>query len=315
MIFERNKTCFLKLMAVVLISCLGAQIALAQKNAKIFVIKSNNISSYNKAFDGFKQSVPSDWSIVEYDLMGTFKNNDELVSMLDEAKPDMVVAIGAKALTAVTQSKTSLPIVFCAAINITKDDLPNCNITGVSLIVSPKEQFDTLTSISPNIKNVGVLLRAKNSACLLKELTDAASMRKINIIPVPLENAKEIPVQLRSTIDKIDVLWMLDDAYIHTKETLEFVISTTIENNVPFMATSEVFVEEGATLALSPSFFDNGKQTAKLVQKILRQNLQPRDIPISYHENPDLVLNLKIVKKIGLELPPELASRAKIVYK
>ncbi len=108
---------------------------------------------------------------------------------------------------------------------------------------------------------------------------------------------------------------MLDDAYIHTKETLEFVISTTIENNVPFMATSEVFVEEGATLALSPSFFDNGKQAAKLVQKILNQNLQPRDIPISYHENPDLVLNLKIVKKIGLELPPELINRAKIVYK
>ena len=238
-----------------------------------------------------------------------------MVASLNETKPDLVLAIGAKALAAITQSKISLPVVFCAAINITKDDLPNSNITGVSLTVSPQEQIKILTTASPNIKTIGVLLREKNSAGLLKELTHFTNGQQINIVPVPLASEKEIPIQLRSVIDKIDALWMLDDAYIHSKETLEFVVGTTIENNTPFMATSEVFVEVGATMALSPSFFDNGKQTAKLVQKILDQNLQPRDIPISYHENPDLVLNLKIANKIGLDIPLELTNRAKIVYK
>ncbi len=302
-------------MAVALATCLAGQTALAQKETKIFVVKSNNISSYNKAFEGFKQSSSPEWRVLEYDLAGTFKNNDEMVSAINNTRPDLILAIGAKALTAVTQSKISLPVVFCAAINITKDDLPNCNITGVSLTVSPREQLEILTSISPKIKTIGVLLREKNSTDMLKELANFVDLQQINIVPVPLGSEKEVPVQLRSVIDKIDALWMLDDAYIHSEETLEFVIGTAIENDMPFMAISEVFVEEGAIAALSPSFFDNGKQAAKLVQKILDQNLMPRNIPISYHESPDLVLNLKIANKIGLDVPPELTNRAKIVYK
>lgn len=315
MSFERIKTCLFRLTAAALLVCLWGQTALAQKETKIFVVKSKSISSYNKAFEGFKQSSASDWQVVEYDLVGTFKNSSEMVSAVNEAKPDLVLAIGAKALTAVTQAQISLPVVFCAAINVTKDDLANSNITGVSLTVSPREQLEVLTSMSPKIKTIGVLLREKNSTHLLKEVVNSIDRQKINVIPVPLESEKDIPVQLRSVIDKIDALWMLDDAYIHSKESLEFVVGTAIENNTPFMATSEVFVEEGATMALSPSFFDNGKQAAKLVKRILEQNLQPKDIPISYHENPDLVLNLKIANKIGFDIPLELTNRAKIVYK
>ncbi len=315
MLLERDKICFLSLVAAVMMTCLTGQTALAQKSVKIFVVKSNNISSYNKAYEGFKKSSSPAWTIAEYDLAGTFQNNDKMVSAISEAKPDLVLAIGAKALTAVTQSKITLPVVFCAAINIAKDDLANSNITGISLTVSPQEQLQILSSLSPKIRTIGIMLREKNASHLLKTVVNSADGKKINIVPVPLGSEKEIPVQLRSVIDKIDALWMLDDAYIHSKETLEFVVGSTIENNIPFMATSEVFVEVGATIALSPSFFDNGRQAANMVQRILDQNLQPRDVPISYHENPDLVLNLKIADKIGLEVPPELTNSAKIVYK
>ena len=313
--FDHIKNLILRLAATAVIICLCAQPAFAKNQAKIFVVKSRDISSYNQALEGFKQLVAPEWSLTEYDLQGTLKNSGEMLTRLNEAAPDLVVAVGAKALTAVTQSKISLPIVFCAAINITKDELANTNVTGISLTVSPKEQLDILTSISPKIKTIGVLLRDKNSENLFKELTAFANKYNLTVIPIAMENEKEIPQKLRSAINKIDALWMLDDAYIHTKETLEFVIGTTLENNMTFMATSEVFVEIGATVSLSPSFFDNGRQTAKLVKKILDQDLTPRDIPISYHENPDLVINLKMAKKIGLDVPLELINKAKVVYK
>ncbi len=77
------------------------------------------------------------------------------------------------------------------------------------------------------------------------------------------------------------------------------------------MAISEVFVREGAMISLSPSYFDNGKQTAKLVRKIFEQNLQPKDIPISYHENPDLVINTDTARKIGVSIPLDILDKAK----
>jgi putative ABC transport system substrate-binding protein len=116
-------------------------------------------------------------------------------------------------------------------------------------------------------------------------------------------------------LDRIDALWMPDDAFIHSKETLEFVILNTLERNLPFMAVSEVFVKEGALVSLSPSFFSNGQQTAEPAKKILAERISPKNIPVSFHNGPELVLNLKVARKIGLAVPPAILDRAKKVYK
>ena len=185
------------------------------------------------------------------------------------------------------------------------------NLTGVSLTVSPEDQFRTLMTLQPKADRIGVLLWKKAAPELLQAATELAQKENVEIIPIELESEKEIPHKLRASINRIDTLWMLDDAYIHSKETLDFVVSTTVKNNVRFMAISEVFVKEGAMISLSPSYFDNGKQTAKLVRKIFEQNLQPKDIPISYHENPDLVINTDTVRKIGVNIPLDMLDKAK----
>jgi len=300
------------LAALLLFACLGGESVFAQ-SANIFVVRSKDITSYNLAVDGFRQGASDDWGIVEYDLKGTLKNADKLAKRLEKEKPDLVVAVGAKATLALTKSRTSYPIVFCMVMNPAACDLQASNATGVSLAISPEEQMDVLTALGPNIKRIGVLLR-KTSQDLLKSVTKPAEKQGIEIIPVEFESEKEIPRKLRPALDKIDALWMLDDAFIHSKETLEFVVLNTLERNIPFMAISEVFVKEGALASLSPSFFSNGQQTAELAKRILTERISPKNIPVSFHKRPDMVLNLKIARKINLVIPPALLDRAKKVY-
>jgi putative ABC transport system substrate-binding protein len=164
------------------------------------------------------------------------------------------------------------------------------------------------------MKKIGVLLCQQGSSELLETITNAAAKYKVTIIPIQIENEKEIPRKLRSSLEEVDALWMLDDAYILSKESLEFTISSSSKCNLPFMAISEVFVKEGALISLSPSSFDNGKQAAQLVRKILKEKTSPRDIPISYHLKPDLVLNLETAKQIGLVIPLELLDKAKKTF-
>ncbi len=312
---DHNKNLFLLLAAIAVVFSLCAMPAFAQKQVKIFVVKSNNITPYNQAVEGFRKQSTTDWVITEYNLRGTLKNSNEMLDKITEAEPDLILAVGAKALAAVTQSKVPQPVLFCASINVTKENFADSNITGVSLTVSPEEQFQAMVSLAPNIKKIGVVLRRENTAVMLKNLPALAKEQNIKLVTLQLENENEIPGRLRTAVGEIDALLMLDDAYIHSKETLEFVIGTTIENDLPFLANSEAFVEAGATFALSPSFFDNGKQTALLTKKILEQNLKPKEVPIRYHENPDLIINLKIAKKISLDIPFELVDKAKRVYK
>ena len=301
------------LAALLVFVCIGGQSAFAQ-STKIFVVKSKDIASYNLALDGFRQGASEDWTIVEYDLKGTLKNADKLAKRLEKEKPDLVVAVGAKATLALTKSRTSYPMVFCMVMNPATCDLQASNATGVSLAISPESQMEILTSLGPKIKRVGVLLRKQTSQDLLKSVTNLAEKRGIKIIPIELESEKEIPRKLRPALDKIDAIWMLDDAFIHSKETLEFVILNTLERNLPFMAISEVFVKEGALASLSPSFFSNGQQTTELAKRILTKKISPKSIPVSFHKRPNLVLNLKIARKIKLVIPPALLDRAKKVY-
>ncbi len=312
--FDHNKNPVLRLIASAVIACLCAQNTLAQNPAKILVVKSKNIASYNQAIDGFKQQSLPEWSLTEYDLAGTSKNSEEMLQKINDTKPDLILAVGAKALVTLSQAKVSKPVVFCMAMKPAAYDLEGINVTGVSLTVSPEEQFKLITSLTPKVEKIGVLLWKKAPPELLNTVMELAQKEQVEIVPIELENEKEIPQKLRAVINRIDTLWMLDDAYIHSKETLDFVVSITVKNNVRFMAISEVFVREGAMMSLSPSYFDNGKQTAKLVRKIIEQNLQPRDIPISFHENPDLVFNQETVRKIGVNIPLAVLDRAKPLH-
>jgi len=304
------------LAAVIFFLCLSGHATSVESSLKIFVVKSNNINSYNAAVDGFIKECDGKETIIEHDLSGSVDSDDidKITKVLTEEKPDLVVAVGAKALSAVTQLKTQCPTIFCMVMNPAVYDLKKFNATGVSLTVSPEEQIKVLTSLSPRIKRIGVLLRKQTSPELLEDVVRLGGRYNVEIIPAEFESEKDIPGKLRTILDKVDALWMLDDSYINSKETLEFVILKSLENNLPLMAISKEFVKEGALISLSPSFFANGQQTAQLAKKILAENVKPKDMPISFHKNFEMVINLKVARKIGLTIPTALLNDAKGTY-
>jgi putative ABC transport system substrate-binding protein len=313
---DQYKGLSVMLAAVTFFLCLSGHAASGESSFKIFVVKSNNISSYNAAVNGFMKEYDGKETIIEHDIGGSVDSDDvdKITKVLTEEKPDLVVAVGAKALSAVTQLKAQCPTIFCMVMNPAVYDLKKFNATGVSLTVSPEEQIKVLTSLSPRIKRIGVLLRKQTSPELLEDVIRLGGKYNAEIIPAEFESEKDVPGKLRTILDKVDALWMLDDSYINSKETLEFVILKSLENNLPFMAISKEFVKEGALISLSPSFFANGQQTAQLAKKILAENVKPKDIPVNFHRNSEMVINLKVARKIGLTIPTALLNDAKGTY-
>jgi putative ABC transport system substrate-binding protein len=301
------------LLAVTFVVCLTAEAFSENKKHKVFVLKSKDISSYNLAVEGFSSYSRKRWDIVEYDLEGELENTPKMLKALDRENPDLVVAVGAKALACLIESKVSRPVVFCMVMNLPEYDFSGLNITGISLEISCDRQFEVLSRLNADIKTVGVLFR-KDSAVVLDSANKAASRFNLQLVPLAIENEKEIPPKIRSALGKVDALCMLDDSFIQSKATLEYVVLKSLENNIPFMAISKVFVKEGALVSLSPSFFSNGQQAAEIAEKILVGQVNPKDIPVGLHNNPDLIINLKIAQKMHLDIPPNLLEKAKHVY-
>jgi len=302
------------LVAVTLIVCLTAEAFPQRKKHKVFVLKSKSIASYNLAVEGFRDYSHRKWNIIEYDLAGDLKNSQKMLEGLNSENPDVVLAVGTKALACVNQLKVSRPVVFCMVMNLPSYDFSGQNVTGVTLAVSSSKKFEVLTEFDPKIKSVGVLLREQSSTTLLAGATEAASKYGLKLIPLQIGSEKQIPPKIRSALGKVDALCMLDDSYIRSEESLKYVVLKSLENDIPFMAISKVFVKEDALVSLSPSFFGNGRQAAGVVEKVLENRMNPKDIPVSCHEKPDLIINLRIAQKIHLDIPPALLEKAKHVF-
>jgi ABC-type uncharacterized transport system, periplasmic component len=123
----------------------------------------------------------------------------------------------------------------------------------------------------------------------------------ISLAKYEVTSSKEISDALENLIGKIDALWLLPDSTVVTRKSFDLIKSTTTENKVPLLCTSDVFVKAGALAAVSSDYNYVGSQAAGLVGKIL-------ELPASSSlgiVNPDhfkLSINTDTAEKLGLEV-------------
>jgi putative ABC transport system substrate-binding protein len=82
------------------------------------------------------------------------------------------------------------------------------------------------------------------------------------------------------------------------------------EHHLPVAGHRKEWVEQGALFSYAENIREVGRAAAAhYVDKILR-GAKPADLPIEAYEHPELVINLKTAKALGLTIPPSLLQRA-----
>jgi putative ABC transport system substrate-binding protein len=80
-------------------------------------------------------------------------------------------------------------------------------------------------------------------------------------------------------------------------------------NNIPTMYVSSFWAEIGALATYGPDHYRQGRQAARLAQKIL-MGIPPSEIPVELAERIDFIINLKTANRLGIKIRPELQVRA-----
>jgi putative tryptophan/tyrosine transport system substrate-binding protein len=87
------------------------------------------------------------------------------------------------------------------------------------------------------------------------------------------------------------------------------IVDLAAKNRLPAIYARGEFVNAGGLMSYGPSFAAEGRDAARLVDKILKGG-KPADLPVEQPMKFEFVINLKAAKQIGLRIPPNVLTRA-----
>jgi putative ABC transport system substrate-binding protein len=94
-----------------------------------------------------------------------------------------------------------------------------------------------------------------------------------------------------------------------TFEHKEVLLGLAVKRRLPAMWGHRQFVDAGGLMSYAVNFYDQIRQTAAYVDKILK-GAKPADLPVEQPTKFELVINLKTAKALGLTIPPSLLAGA-----
>jgi putative ABC transport system substrate-binding protein len=256
------------------ILCLGICIDVPGRSyaEEVAILKSAEIRAYTEAIDAFKKALPSSFQVtLEYDLQGDMAKGRSLARRIRASNAKIVFAVGLKAALAAKLEILDSPVIVCLVLNLKKYGLPTNNMVGLSLQVPFERHLKPLQTLIPQVSKIGVLFDPQKTKGLHDQLRQDAKALGITIISEEVHKEQEVSKALKALEHKIDALWLLPDSTVLTENTLDFLISTTLEANIPVVAFSAGLVQSGALVGAYINYADIGRQAARLSQRLLRE--------------------------------------------
>lgn len=230
-------------------------------------------------------------------------------------KPDVIVAIATPSAQAAVSATSEIPVVFSAVTDplgaklVSNFEKPGGNVTGLSDMSPIGQHLDLIKEVTPGAKRIGVAYNPgeANAVALVDLLKSEAPGKGLSIVTASAPKSSDVLAAARSLVGKVDAIYVPTDNTIVT--ALESVIKVGIENGIPVYSGDTESVNRGTIAALGFNYYDIGRQTGKVVLRILKGE-KPGDIPVRIADGTDLFVNPAAAKKMGVSIPKSLVARA-----
>jgi putative ABC transport system substrate-binding protein len=243
----------------------------------------------------------------------------QIAQKLVGQKVDIIITIGttpSQAAAQATQTSPDIPVVFSsvtdplAAKLVTNPQKPNTNVTGVSNYVEVDKQFEAFCKILSSLKRLGIIYNPgeANSVILLEKMQEAAKKYDLKLVLAPAAKTSEVSAAAQSLVGKVDAIFINNDNT--ALAAFDSVTKVGQENNIAVFVSDMDCLNKGALAVLGPDQYDLGRQTGKMIVKILRDRLPIKGIPVEWPKNVELKINFDVARKLGIQLIDELVSPA-----
>ena len=258
------------------------------------------------------KSIRLDFRLAEGDA-GRFP---ELAEAIVRDNPSVIVAYGPPAVKAAQHATKTIPIVASANDLVASGFIqsmarPGGNITGVSLLVPELDakRLEVLHEILPTARRFGLLIEtATRAPAVMQPVVDTARALGVAIQNVEVGSPADFPRAVVSfQVGGVDAVNILSSAllFFSRRELGKLLLA----NKLPAICEWREMAASGCLASYGTTLRELFAIQAALIDKVLK-GTRPGDTPAQQPTRFELVINLKVAREIGVEIPQAILARA-----
>lgn len=230
-------------------------------------------------------------------------------------KPDAIVAIATPSAQAVVSATKEIPVVYAAITDpigaklVPSWEPSGTNVTGTSDQHDMKPELELMKEIVPDLKAIGYVYNAGevNSVIMLNQLKTEAQGYGWKVVEVQAQHTADVLNAARSLKDKVQVIYTAQDNNVVSAYASMY--KAAMEMKIPLIASDPNLVSKGAVAAVGVNYHTLGKETGKMVARILKGEAAG-SIASQRATEFELVVSPKHAQEQGVNLSDDLKKRA-----
>ncbi len=238
----------------------------------------------------------------------------ELVSL----KPDVIFFTGGRVTRIIQEQSRSIPTVFAGVSDPLGQGLvpslarPGGNLTGIALppYSITAKLVEILKQIAPHVTRAALVCNPANPSTQFhrKEFEKAAVAFSLTPSLIPISDRADIGLAFETFAREPHgaLVFPSDLTILAHRDT---VTAMAAHYRLPAIYSDRVMVETGGLASYSADRTEMFRQGAAYVDRILRGE-QAGDLPVQQPTKYEFIVNLKVAKALGLEVPQTLLVSA-----
>lgn len=308
-----------KLMAMALVSMLmvtGCSTAGSETvgNEKTFTIGISQLAEHpalddaRRGFEDGLKELGVEAEIAYQNAQGDIPNSLSIAQKFVKDNVDLIFAIATPAAQSAKQATGDIPIIFSAVTDpilaelVESIEAPGANVTGTSDASPMDRQLQLFKDLDSNIKNIGIIYNTSepNSQVQIDMAKELSATMDLEIVEVGITTINDIPQAVDSIIKKVDAIYTITDNMVAS--AINVVAEKALENNMITVGAEDSHLSGGILITDGISYYELGKQSARMAKEILVDGKSPADIPAETAATTSKVFNEETLEKLGLDL-------------
>lgn len=256
--------------------------------------------------DGLKE-LGVDANIAYQNAQGDIPNSISIAQKFVKDEVDLIFAIATPAAQSAKQATGEIPIIFSAVTDpviaelVSSMESPGGNVTGTSDATPMDRQLQLFKDLDSNIKTIGIIFSTSepNSQIQVDMAKELSTSMGLEIVEVGITTINDIPQAVDSIIKKVDAIYTITDNTVAS--AINVVARKSIENNLITVGAEDSHMKGGILITDGISYYELGKQSARMAKEILVDGKAPSDIPTETSKNTSKVFNEETLNALGLD--------------